>query len=266
MWTEPTRRKYDREGQRDASDLTDAEWALIEPHMPAKHLGRRACDRIAQRARFCISRGPAVSGECGQRSSRPSPRCKAISTTGATTACLRPSIFTCCYRRAKRAGRGVESVLGRGKAATRGRGQEEQGAQALYYSRYWRSAGWGRGGPADIHDRDGAVLVIETIHQLFPWLRHLFADSVYNGPNLDDALAKFGTWTIEIVKRAADATGFKLLPSHWIVERRPARLNRNRRLAKDSRRQSRAPRHGLCRLCAAADQKTSLTCVQQSYV
>jgi hypothetical protein len=45
MWTEATRRKYDREGQRDASDL-NAEWALIEPHMPAKHLGRRACDRL----------------------------------------------------------------------------------------------------------------------------------------------------------------------------------------------------------------------------
>jgi transposase len=66
--------------------------------------------------------------------------------------------------------------------------------------------------PADIQDGDGAVLVIEAIHQLFLWLRHLFADSVYNGPNLSDALAKFGNWTIEIVKRAADATGFKLLP------------------------------------------------------
>jgi putative transposase len=41
MWTEITRRKYEREGQRYASDLTDVEWALIEPHMPAaKRLGR----------------------------------------------------------------------------------------------------------------------------------------------------------------------------------------------------------------------------------
>src|SRR5256886_10452730 len=41
MWTEITRRKYEREGPRYASDLTDAEWALIEPHMPAaKPLGR----------------------------------------------------------------------------------------------------------------------------------------------------------------------------------------------------------------------------------
>jgi transposase len=41
MWTEITRRKYERKGQRYASDVTDAEWALIEPHMPAaKPLGR----------------------------------------------------------------------------------------------------------------------------------------------------------------------------------------------------------------------------------
>src|SRR3974377_691253 len=41
MWTEITRRKYEREGQRYASDVTDAEWALIEPHMPVvKRLGR----------------------------------------------------------------------------------------------------------------------------------------------------------------------------------------------------------------------------------
>ena len=41
MWIEITRRKYEREGERYASDLTDAEWALIEPHMPAaKRLGR----------------------------------------------------------------------------------------------------------------------------------------------------------------------------------------------------------------------------------
>jgi transposase len=41
MWTEITRRKYERAGQRYASDLTEAEWALIEPSMPAvKPLGR----------------------------------------------------------------------------------------------------------------------------------------------------------------------------------------------------------------------------------
>jgi len=41
MWIEITWRKYAREAQRYASDLTDAEWALFEPHMPAvKRPGR----------------------------------------------------------------------------------------------------------------------------------------------------------------------------------------------------------------------------------
>ena len=41
MWTEITRAKYERAGRRYASDLTDAEWRLVEPYMPAvKRLGR----------------------------------------------------------------------------------------------------------------------------------------------------------------------------------------------------------------------------------
>ena len=87
--------------------------------------------------------------------------------------------------------------------------------------------------PADVQDRDGAVLVIKAIHQLFPWLRHLFADSVYDGANLRAALAKFGNWTIEIIKRSDVARGFIVLPRRWVVERTLAWLNRNRRLAKD---------------------------------
>ena len=41
MWTETTRQQYRRDDLRYASDMTDAEWALIEPHLPAaKRLGR----------------------------------------------------------------------------------------------------------------------------------------------------------------------------------------------------------------------------------
>ena len=49
--------------------------------------------------------------------------------------------------------------------------------------------------PADVQDRDGAVLVIEAIHDLFPWLRHLFADGAYTGQKLLDALTNFGQWS-----------------------------------------------------------------------
>jgi hypothetical protein len=40
-WTEFTRPLYERSGGRDASDVGDAEWALVEPLMPApKKVGR----------------------------------------------------------------------------------------------------------------------------------------------------------------------------------------------------------------------------------
>lgn len=40
-WTEITRPDYDRSFLRYASDMTDDEWALIEPHLPPiKRLGR----------------------------------------------------------------------------------------------------------------------------------------------------------------------------------------------------------------------------------
>jgi transposase len=44
--------------------------------------------------------------------------------------------------------------------------------------------------PADVQDRDAAVLVIQDHYDLFPWLRHLFADGAYAGQKLRDALVK----------------------------------------------------------------------------
>ena len=41
MWTQDNRASYERKGQRYVSDLTDAEWALVEPHLPAPKIPRR---------------------------------------------------------------------------------------------------------------------------------------------------------------------------------------------------------------------------------
>ena len=43
MWTETTRRKHARKGLRHSSDLTDEEWAVLEPLPPPRsRLGRPA--------------------------------------------------------------------------------------------------------------------------------------------------------------------------------------------------------------------------------
>jgi transposase len=87
--------------------------------------------------------------------------------------------------------------------------------------------------PADIQDRDGAVGLLAAIRELYPWMRHIFADSAYAGDKLSGAFARLGQWTVQTIKRPETAQGFEVLPRRWVVERTFAWLNRCRRLAKD---------------------------------
>lgn len=53
MWTRATRRQHSRAGLRYETDLTDAEWAVIAPHLPApKRTGRpRELNRLINQER-----------------------------------------------------------------------------------------------------------------------------------------------------------------------------------------------------------------------
>jgi putative transposase len=86
---------------------------------------------------------------------------------------------------------------------------------------------------ANIQDNHGAVPLLKHIGLAFPKLRHIFADRVYRGNKLLDAIAEFGPWTIEIVTRSQSVGTFKAERKRWVVERTFAWLNRNRRLSKD---------------------------------
>src|SRR5258708_454766 len=86
---------------------------------------------------------------------------------------------------------------------------------------------------ASIRDPHGAVPLLRALRRAFPDLAHIFADRVYRGPQLREAIADCGPWTIEIVERPPGVKGFQLLPRRWVVERTFAWLGRSRRLAKD---------------------------------
>src|SRR5207244_12652017 len=88
--------------------------------------------------------------------------------------------------------------------------------------------------PADIRDLDGGILLLAALFGMYPFLKKLFADGGYQGPDFQKALAKIlPQLETEIVKRSNRTKGFVVLPRRWIVERHFAWLNRCRRLAKD---------------------------------
>jgi transposase len=92
---------------------------------------------------------------------------------------------------------------------------------------------------ADVQDRDGARLVLNRrTRRRFPFIERIFADAGYQGPALAAAVAKTGTWALEIVKRN-ELHRFVVLPKRWIVERTLAWISRNRRLARDFERYAR---------------------------
>lgn len=85
---------------------------------------------------------------------------------------------------------------------------------------------------ADISDSAGAQEIIAGIRKRWPWLKHLFADGAYDRTKLMDAAAYRG-FVLEIVRRSGTQAGFKVLPRRWVVERTFGWMTRWRRLVRD---------------------------------
>jgi putative transposase len=86
--------------------------------------------------------------------------------------------------------------------------------------------------PADVQDRDGAKLVLQKAKDKYSDLQLIWADGGYRG-KLIEWTKNNCDWTLQIVKRNDDVTGFEVLPRRWVVERTFGWLGRYRRLSKD---------------------------------
>jgi putative transposase len=92
---------------------------------------------------------------------------------------------------------------------------------------------------ANIQDEDGCEAVLEQAKARFPRLKKIWADSRYACKHTPRCVWIIYGWVLEVVSRVKGTVGFAVLPKRWIVERTFGWFVGYRRLSKDYERNPR---------------------------
>jgi transposase len=242
MWTPTTRKQHSRATERYESDLTDREWSVIAPHLPApKARGRPWAWPMREIVNgiFYVMRAG-----CPWRL-LPSdlPPWETIYRWFATWRndgrfeTINHALVMADRERVGRAASPTGAIIDSQSVKTTEAGGPrgyDAGKKIKGRKRHALVDTDGRGlviepHPASLQDRDGGSDLLRASRALFPFVAKVFADSAYAG----DKVAQATCVAVEIVRANPDQIGFAVQPRRWVVERFFAWIGRNRRLAKD---------------------------------
>ena len=242
MWTPATRKQHIRETNPYQTDVTDEEWRVIEPHLPAvKSTGRPHAwpKREIVNGIFYVMRSgcpwrllpsdlpPSITIYRWFARFRDEGRFEKIN----------PALVMLDRERIGRQSSPTGAIIDSQSVKTseaRGPRGYDAGNKINARKRDALVDTEGRGlvlepHPASIQDRDGGGPLLRASRRVFPFIQRVFADSGYAG----EKVATATLIAVEIVRKNRDQVGFAANPRRWVIERFFAWIGRNRRLAKD---------------------------------
>jgi transposase len=238
------------------SDLTDAQWALIEPLVPAhstrgkgtrggrplKYSRRRIVDAILYVDRTgCSWRQLPHDFPPWETVYFYFQRWAADGTTDRIHVALRDVVRDAAGRDPMASAGAVDSQTVSG-AATVGKASRGYDAGKKINGRKRHLVVDTMGllivvlvTAASVQDRDGGVRVLDRAKTAMPSLVHIWADAAYSR-RVQDFATRALRIAVQVVAKLVGQSGFVPLPRRWVVERTHAWITGHRRMARDYER------------------------------
>lgn len=227
MWTDEQRKRYDRRGSRYPSDLTNEEWAVLEPLLPRDGRPRDYDLReVANGVRYVLSYG--IPWDATPKDLPPWWVLYAWFRSLADGGGLPQANHLLLVRAREQDGRAaspsaviLDSRTVKCAAPAGARGYD--GAKKTYGRK--QHIATDTGGrlldlivtTADVQDQDAGLVLAQRVVRLCPWVQTFIVDGGYKETfrrGVEEVLKR----KVEVVKRPDVAKGFVVLPKRWKVE------------------------------------------------